>query len=170
MIYTESLKASRQTAKVVPPSEETFHLLGSGLVIFKERKPRYCRRHGDSHAYPVLSFRKSVRTCQTVLSPFSRCSPCGLTGVSSAALSTSSSTDFSGRMHLMSTAPTKRCTIALSGGAGSVFSIKFSLSWQIKHLLMLPDDRLIPSQGSPHGGKPAQKGVLHVSSVEQKEA
>jgi len=39
-----------------------------------------------------------------------------------------------------------------------VFSIKFSLSWQIKHLLMLPDDRLIPSQGSPHGGKPAQKG------------
>ena len=27
----------------------------------------------------------------------------------------------------MSTAPTKRCTIALSGGAGSVFSIKFSL-------------------------------------------
>ena len=58
----------------------------------------------------------------------------------------------------MSTAPTKRCTIALSGGAGSVFSIKFSLSWQIKHLLMLPDDRLIPSQGSPHGGKPAQKG------------
>ena len=108
--------------------------------------------------YPVLSFRKSVGAYQTVLSPFSRCSPCGLTGVSSAALSTSSSTDFSGRMHLMSTAPTKRCTIALSGGAGSVFSIKFSLSWQIKHLLMLPDDRLIPSQGSPHGGKPAQKG------------
>lgn len=34
--------------------------------------------------------------------------------------------------------PTKRCTIALSGGAGSVFSIKFSLSWQIKHLLMAP--------------------------------
>ena len=34
--------------------------------------------------------------------------------------------------------PTKRCTIALSGGAGSVFSIKFSLSWQKKHLLMAP--------------------------------
>ena len=46
----------------------------------------------------------------------------------SAASSTSSSTDFSGKMHLMSTAPTKRCTTALSGGAGSVFSIKFSLS------------------------------------------
>ena len=55
-------------------------------------------------------------------------------------------------------ARTQCCTTALSGGAGSVFSIKFSLSWQIKHLLMLPDDRLIPSQGSPHGGKPAQKG------------
>ena len=35
-------------------------------------------------------------------------------------------------------APTKHCTIALSGGAGSVFSIKFSLSWQTKHLLMAP--------------------------------
>ena len=34
--------------------------------------------------------------------------------------------------------PTKRCTIALSGGAGSVFSIKFSLSWQMNHFLMAP--------------------------------
>lgn len=33
---------------------------------------------------------------------------------------------------------TQCCTTALSGGAGSVFSIKFSLSWQIKHLLMAP--------------------------------
>ena len=64
--------------------------------------------------------------------------PVWMTGVSSAASSTSSSTDFSGKMHLMSTAPTKRCTIALSGGASSVFLIKFSLSWQIKHLLMAP--------------------------------
>lgn len=64
--------------------------------------------------------------------------PVWMIGVSSAASSTSSSTDFSGRMHLMSTAPTKHCTIALSGGAGSVFSIKFSLCWQAKHLLMAP--------------------------------
>ena len=35
-------------------------------------------------------------------------------------------------------ARTQCCTTALSGGAGSVFSIKFSLSWQIKHLLMAP--------------------------------
>ena len=33
---------------------------------------------------------------------------------------------------------TQCCTTALSGGVGSVFSIKFSLSWQIKHLLMAP--------------------------------
>lgn len=131
--------------------------LGSGLVIFKGRKTGYA---GGTEVSPVPCFifpkvRWSVSNRSfPVLTVF----PVWMTGVSSAALSTSSSTDFSGRMHLMSTAPTKRCTIALSSGAGSVFSIKFSLSWQIKHLLMLPDDRLHPSQGSPHGGKPAQKG------------
>ena len=31
---------------------------------------------------------------------------------------------------------TKRCTIDSSGGADSVFSIKFSLSWPTKRLLM----------------------------------
>lgn len=133
------------------------HALGSGLVIFKGRKTGYA---GGTEVSPVPCFifpkvRWSVSNRSfPVLTVF----PVWMTGVSSVALSTSSSTDFSGRMHLMSTAPTKRCTIALSSGAGSVFSIKFSLSWQIKHLLMLPDDRLHPSQGSPHGGKPAQKG------------
>ena len=52
MIYTESLKASRQTAKVVPPSEETFHLLGSGLVIFKGRKTGYAG--GTSEVSPCV--------------------------------------------------------------------------------------------------------------------
>ena len=44
---------------------------------FQGKENRVCRRHGGSHAYPVLSFRKSVGVYQTVLSPFSRCSPCG---------------------------------------------------------------------------------------------
>ena len=51
--------------------------LGSGLVIFKGRKTGYAGGTEVSHAYPVLSFRKSVGAYQTVLSPFSRCSPCG---------------------------------------------------------------------------------------------
>ena len=91
-----------------------------------------------SHAYPILSFRKPSWSVSNRPFPVLTVLPVWMTGVSSAALSTPSSTDFSGRMHLMSTAPTKRCTTALSGGAGSVFSIKFSLSWQIKHLLMAP--------------------------------
>lgn len=99
--------------------------LGAGLVIFKEGKPRYCRRHGGSHVYPVLSFRKPIGTYQTVLSPFSRCSPCGLTGASSAASSTPSSTDFSGRMLLRSTARTKPCTTVLLGGVSSDFLTNF---------------------------------------------
>ena len=56
--------------------------------------------------------------------PRSHGAPVWMPGVSSTASSTSSSTDFSERMHLMSTARTKRCAIALSGGAGSVFSTK----------------------------------------------
>ena len=51
--------------------------LGSGLVIFKGTKTGYAEGMEVSHAYPVLSFRKPVGAYQTVLSPFSRCSPCG---------------------------------------------------------------------------------------------
>ena len=46
----------------------------------------------------------------------------------SAASSTSSSTDFSGRMHLMSTARTTPCTTVLSGEAKSEFSKIFSIN------------------------------------------
>ena len=40
----------------------------------KGRKTEYAGGTEVSHAYPVLSFRKSVGAYQTVLSPFSRCS------------------------------------------------------------------------------------------------
>ena len=122
--------------RIYPEREKTVSL-GSGLIIFKRRETGYAGGTEASHAYPVLSFRKSVGAYQTVLSPFPRC-PVWMPGVSSTASSTSSSTDFSERMHLMSTARTKRCAIALSGGAGLVFSTKFSLSWQTKYLLMAP--------------------------------
>ena len=112
--------------------------LGAGPVIFKGRKTGDAGGTEVSHAYPILSFRKPSWSVSNRPFPVLTVLPVWMTGVSSAALSTPSSTDFSGRMHLMSTAPTKRCTTALSGGAGSVFSIKFSLSWQIKHLLMAP--------------------------------
>lgn len=98
--------------------------LGSGLVIFKERKPGYAGGtevpmrtlfylsetswNVSNRSFPVL----------TVLSVW-------MTGASSATSSTSSSTDFSGRMFLMSTARTDPCTTVLSGGVSAEFSKKF---------------------------------------------
>ena len=134
VIFLQVISYSAEYTKYVSRQDTGVNVcLGSGLVIFKGRKTGYAGGTEVSHAYPVLSFRKSVEAYQTVL-----LLPVWMTGVSSAASSTSSSTGFSGRMHLMSTAPTKTCIITLSGGAGSVFSIKFSLSWQLKHLLMAP--------------------------------
>ena len=103
--------------------------LGSGLVIFKGRKTGYAGGTSEvSPCVPCFIFPKVRWSVSNRSFPVLTVFPVWMTGVSSAASSTSSSTDFSGKMHLMSTAPTKRCTTALSGGAGSVFSIKFSLS------------------------------------------
>lgn len=79
-------------------------------------------------------------------------------------------TNFSGRMLLMSTARTKSCTTVLSGGVKSEFSTKFSTCWQIKRLLMAHWCSTPPPPDSPHSGESIQKGIIHVSSVEQKEA
>ena len=76
---------------------------------------------------PALSFRKPVGTYQTILSPFSRCSRVddrrvvsGIIYAIKHGLQWQDAPDEYG--------PHKTRTIALSGGAGSVFSIKFSLS------------------------------------------
>ena len=58
--------------RIYPEREKTVSL-GSGLIIFKRRETGYAGGTEASHAYPVLSFRKSVGAYQTVLSPFPRC-------------------------------------------------------------------------------------------------
>lgn len=102
------------------------------------KENRVCRRHEGVPCVPCFIFQKVNWSVSNRSFPALTVFPVWMTGMSSAASSTSSSTDFSGRMYLMSTAPTKRCTIALSGGAGSVFLIKFSMIWQIKYLLTAP--------------------------------
>ena len=63
----------------------------------------------------------------------------------------------------MSTARTKRCAIALPGGAGSVFSTKFSLSWQNKTpfdgSLMIDSAHL---KAHRTAASLLKKGILHV--------
>ncbi len=70
----------------------------------------------------------------------------------------------------MSTARTKRCTIALSGGADSVFSIKFSMSWQKTPFDGPPMIDSTHLKAHRTVASLLKKWILHVSSVEQKEA
>lgn len=165
MIYTESLKASRQTAKVVPPSEETFHLLGSGLVIFKGRKTGYAG--GTSEVSP--------------------CVPCFIFPKVSWNVSNRS---FPVLMVFLVSMTDARSVI--------IYVIKPGLQWKAPPDEYGPHKMLYnrsvswsklgvfnkifteltnqtpfdcsPPQDSPPGDKSAQKGILHVSSIEQKEA
>ena len=113
--------------------------LGSGLVIFKERKPGYA---GGTEVPMRTLFYLSENQLERI-KPFFPRSHGALrvddrrVGVS-AASSTSSNTDFSGRMFLMSTARTDPCTTVLSGGVSAEFSKKISISCQIKRLSMAP--------------------------------
>ena len=103
---------------------------------FQRNKNRVCRGHGGVPCVPCFIFPKASWSVSNRSFPVLTVPRVSMTDASSAASYTSSSTGFSGRMHLMSTARTKRCTIDSSGGADSVFSIKFSLSWPTKRLLM----------------------------------
>ena len=103
---------------------------------FQRNKNRVCRGHGGVACVPCFIFPKASWSVSNRSFPVLTVLRVSMTDASSAASYTSSSTGFSGRMHLMSTARTKRCTIDSSGGADSVFSIKFSLSWPTKRLLM----------------------------------
>ena len=103
---------------------------------FQRNKNRVCRGHGGVACVPCFIFPKASWSVSNRSFPVLTVPRVSMTDASSAASYTSSSTGFSGRMHLMSTARTKRCTIDSSGGADSVFSIKFSLSWPTKRLLM----------------------------------
>ena len=94
--------------------------------------------------------------------PRSHGAPVWMTGVSSAALSTSSSTDFSERMHLMSTARTKRCAIALSGGVCSVFSKIFT---EVANKTPFDGSLMIDSahlEAHRTAASLLKKGILHV--------
>lgn len=115
--------------------------------------------------FPKTSWNVSNRSFPvlTVLSVW-------MTGASSATSSTSSSTDFSGRMFLMSTARTDPCTTVLSGGVSSYFSKNFNkLSNQTPFdgSLMLDSPHLKTHRTA---ASLLKKGILHVSSAEQKEA
>ena len=58
--------------------------LGSGLVIFKERKPGYCRRHGGSHACTCFIFPKASWNVSNHSFPVLTVLPVWMTGASSA--------------------------------------------------------------------------------------
>lgn len=60
------------------------HELGSGLVIFKERKPGYCRRHGGSHACTCFIFPKASWNVSNHSFPVLTVLPVWMTGASSA--------------------------------------------------------------------------------------
>ena len=92
---------------------------------FQRNKNRVCRGHGGVACVPCFIFPKASWSVSNRSFPVLTVLRVSMTDASSAASYTSSSTGFSGRMHLMSTARTKRCTIDSSGGADSVFSIKF---------------------------------------------
>ena len=111
--------------------------LGSGLVIFKRRKTGYA---GGTEVPMRTLFYLSESQLERIKPFFPRSHGAprvddrrvvsGIIYVIKHGLQWQDAPDEYG--------PTKRCTIALSGGAGSVFSIKFSLSWQMNHLLMAP--------------------------------
>lgn len=100
--------------------------LGSGLVIFKERKPGYAG--GTEVPMRTLFYLSESQLERKLFFPRSHGAPRVDDRRVSAASSTSSSTDFSGRMHLMSTARTTPCTTVLSGEAKSEFSKIFSIN------------------------------------------
>ena len=74
---------------------------------FQGKENRVCRRHGGVPCVPCFIFPKVSWSVSNRSFPVLTVLPVWMTGVSSAASSTSSSTDFSGKMHLMSTAPHK---------------------------------------------------------------
>ena len=140
-----------------------FQCLVSGLVIFKGKENRVCRRNGGVPCVPCFIFPKVSWSVSNRSFPVPTVLPVWMTGVSSAASSTSSSTDFSERMHLMSTARTKRCAIALSGGAGSVFSTKIFTELANKTSfdgsLMIDSTHL---KAHRTAARLLKKGILHV--------
>ena len=117
-------------------TDDTFEVARVRTRYFQRNKNRVCRGHGGVACVPCFIFPKASWSVSNRSFPVLTVLRVSMTDASSAASYTSSSTGFSGRMHLMSTARTKRCTIDSSGGADSVFSIKFSLSWPTKRLLM----------------------------------
>ena len=124
------------TSRVIIDVSNSVLLTRVRTRYFQRNKNRVCRGHGGVACVPCFIFPKASWSVSNRSFPVLTVLRVSMTDASSAASYTSSSTGFSGRMHLMSTARTKRCTIDSSGGADSVFSIKFSLSWPTKRLLM----------------------------------
>lgn len=98
--------------------------LGSGLVIFKERKPGYA---GGTEVPMRTLFYLSENQLERIKPFFPRSH--GALRVDDRRVVSDiiyvSSTDFSGRIFLMSTARTDPCTTVLSGGVSAEFSKKF---------------------------------------------